>query len=157
MLIVRGQRNTPAEPQGRREERSDVDLLTVHAGKHALIIEDHDLSAEVMETLLGKYGLTATVMETPRGLEDVLESIEKLDIIFLDLEFRESNGFEAQSKLGRHPRTANIPVVAYTVHISQMERAREAGFHSFMGKPIEQEDFGEHLNRILNGEQVWVI
>lgn len=134
-----------------------MNLLSAHAGKHALIIEDDDLSAEVMETLLGKYGLTATITATPRGLEAVLRSMERLDIIFLDLEFREANGFEVQRQLRNDPQADGIPIVAYTVHVSQIYRARDAGFDSFIGKPIDQEHFGERLNRILNGEQVWVI
>jgi CheY-like chemotaxis protein len=126
-----------------------------HTGKHALIIEDGPLNAEVMATLVGKYGMTATIVGTPRDLDQVLDLLDQLDVIFLDLEFSEHDGFETHRELKGDPRVEGVPVVAYTVHISEIERARREGFHSFLGKPLKQEKFGEQLSQILSGQPVW--
>ncbi len=50
-----------------------------------------------------------------------------------------------------------IPIVAYTVHISEINMARQVGFHSFLGKPLDMDSFPHHLSQILSGEGVWVI
>jgi DNA-binding NarL/FixJ family response regulator len=48
-----------------------------------------------------------------------------------------------------------VPVVAYTVHVSEINRAYQLGFHSFIGKPIDPDKFPDQLARILRGEPVW--
>lgn len=125
------------------------------AGKHALIIEDNDLNAEVLSTLLNQYGLTVTVMPVPHNLTGMLRQIEQLDAIFLDIELPGYDGFDVLEEIHALPEMGNIPVVAYTVHVSEIDRARRAGFHSFLGKPIKQELFGQQLERILNNQPVW--
>ncbi len=126
-----------------------------HSGKHALIIEDHALNAEVLSTLLEANGLTCTTIETPDDLARVLPQLERLDVIFLDLEFRYHNGFDVYQDLRLDPRTAGAPIVAYTVHISEADRARRLGFNSFLGKPLDQTRFSEQLDLILRGQAVW--
>ena len=44
----------------------------------------------------------------------------------------------------------------YTVHVSEIGVARDLGFHSFLGKPLDVDKFPEQLKRILNDEPVWV-
>jgi len=126
-----------------------------HAGKHALIIEDDALNAEVLETLLCKYGVTATTVATPDHLADLLSSLDRLDAIFLDLKLGDLDGFDIYHRIQQIPGAKRIPVIAYTVHLSQLERARREGFNGFLGKPLKQEWFEDQLNRILSGLPVW--
>jgi CheY-like chemotaxis protein len=128
-----------------------------HGAKHALIVEDNVLNAEILTTLLNAHGLTCTVIESPRDLEAVMSTLERIDLIFLDLEFRDYDGFEVHRQLKQDPRTRGVPVVAYTVHTSEIQRARREGFHSFLGKPLKQQRFAENLRHILNDEPVWDI
>jgi two-component system cell cycle response regulator DivK len=37
----------------------------------------------------------------------------------------------------------------------QLNRAREAGFDGFLGKPLDPDRFPEQIRRLLRGEQVW--
>ena len=50
-----------------------------------------------------------------------------------------------------------MPIVAVTAEASveQMNKAREAGFDGFLGKPLDPDRFPDQIRRILNGEQVW--
>ncbi|PJF29257.1 MAG: response regulator, partial [Phototrophicales bacterium] len=74
---------------------------------------------------------------------------------FLDLEFPNHTGFEIFAKLKALPKLADIPIVAYTVHNSEIDTARKAGFHSFLGKPLTLSKFPDQLQRILTGIPVW--
>jgi two-component system cell cycle response regulator DivK len=67
------------------------------------------------------------------------------------------NGYDVLDRLKNDARFSNIPVVAYTTHVSHMNQARDAGFHSFLGKPLNDYLFPEQLNRILQGESVWEV
>lgn len=51
----------------------------------------------------------------------------------------------------------DVPIVAYSVHVSEIEIARRAGFDGFLGKPLDADRFSDQLRRILSGEQVWEI
>jgi CheY-like chemotaxis protein len=154
-ILTRNNYDSLPEAGQRPAAKDHPGTFRPHVGKHALIVEDNVLNAEVLATLLGKYGLASTVLETPVHLEETLESLTRVDVVFLDLEFRDHNGFDVNRQLHNHPRMQNIPVVAYTVHTSEIDRARREGFHSFLGKPIKQERFEEQLNRILSNQPVW--
>jgi CheY-like chemotaxis protein len=121
----------------------------------ALIIEDNHLNRDVLLVLLRHEGLTCTPLETAVGLESTLEGLSTLDVIFLDLELPDVSGFAALEVLKKHPLSQDVPVVAYTVHVSQANQAREAGFHSFLGKPLDLATFPGYLRQILNRQPVW--
>ncbi len=67
------------------------------------------------------------------------------------------NCFEVLDIIQSHDEFADIPVVAYSVHIAQANEARRKGFHSFLSKPIKQDQFDDQLLRILSGKPVWDI
>jgi len=73
------------------------------------------------------------------------------------LGFPNDDGFEIFTALRADPRLKNAPIVAYTVHQSEIERVRRMGFDGFLGKPLNMKRFGEQLQRILRGEPVWEI
>lgn len=85
------------------------------------------------------------------------ESLPKVDLILMDIFLPERDGYEALSVLRSDPRFRDVPVVAITADASveNMERARQAGFNGFIGKPIDPDRFPEQIRRILRGEPVW--
>lgn len=123
----------------------------------ALIIEDNKLNSEILETLLDQEGIDALTLETPRNIEEALDSLANLKVIFLDLELPNYNGLEIHEEIRNWSEVQGVPIVAYTVHTSEIDVVRKAGFHSFIGKPVRPEGFSDQLNRILNGIQVWEI
>jgi two-component system cell cycle response regulator DivK len=80
-----------------------------------------------------------------------------VDVVFLDLEFPNSDGFQLIHELRAQPALANVPIIAYTVHTSEQNEAQAAGFDGFIGKPLNVNRFPDQLRRILNGESVWEI
>jgi len=124
---------------------------------YALLIDDDTNNLGILAELLSIEGVHYTKVQNPLHLDSVLNQINKLDVVFLDLELPGMNGYDILKKLKQDPRFASVPVVAYTVHVSEINTARKLGFHSFLGKPIDAELFSGHLHRILNGEHVWAL
>jgi two-component system cell cycle response regulator DivK len=122
---------------------------------HALIIDDTPNNIEVLVMLLTNEGVSHTAVQSVRHIDQTLGQIGRLDVIFLDLEFPSGNGFELLSVLQADPRFSAVPIVAYSVHTSEIDRVRRAGFHSFIGKPLNAQRFPNQLKRILNGQSVW--
>ncbi len=125
--------------------------------KNALIIEDNEANAKVLAMLLANEGLNSTLVSMPYHLPIALNQLKAVDIIFLDLELPDVDGFELIIPLKYNVLFQEIPIVAYTAHTGEMERARRLGFHSFLGKPLSAKHFPGQLDRILNGDRVWEI
>ena len=66
-------------------------------------------------------------------------TIERPDIILMDLEMPVINGWEATRRLKSQPQTRDIPVVALSTHAlsGEREKAMAAGCDEFDTKPIE--------------------
>jgi two-component system cell cycle response regulator DivK len=124
---------------------------------HALIIDDNSLNIDVLVMLLEQQDATYSSIDSLRKLPEMLDANSNFDVIFLDLEFPHGDGFDALPNLKADPRLFNVPIVAYSVHTSEIDRARRAGFDSFLGKPLSPREFPEQLRRILNGEAVWEV
>lgn len=122
---------------------------------YAMIVDDNTKNLHILAKMLEAEGVSTVEVPSPTHLDDVLAEIDALDVIFLDLEMPGLNGYEVLEVLKADPRFAHVPVVAYTVHVSEITVAHKLGFHSFIGKPLDMEKFPSQLSRILAGEHVW--
>jgi CheY-like chemotaxis protein len=120
---------------------------------HALIVEDNTTNIEVLTELLKAQNVEFTVIQDPTRLEDCLSTLPSVDIAFVDLELPKRNGYEVLEVLRRYALDA--PVVAYTVHTSEIAVAKEMGFDSFLAKPLCVDRFPHQLSKILSGHPVW--
>lgn len=121
----------------------------------ALIIDDDAKNVAVLAGLLSQQAVDAIKVLHPNQLNSVLEDVEQVDVVFLDLEMPGMNGYEVLEVLKSDSRFRRVPIVAYTVHVSEINTAYEQGFHSFLGKPLDPDRFPEQLNRIFHNEPVW--
>lgn len=123
---------------------------------NALIIDDNPDNLGILGGLLSLEGVSYVQLQDPRNLGSVLNNNASFDIIFLDLELPGIDGYGVLEALQDDSRINQTPVVAYTVHTSEINRARKHGFHSFLAKPLNADQFPQQLSCILNGERVWV-
>ena len=121
---------------------------------HALIIDDDVLNLEVIGRLLDLEGITWTKAQDAQQIKSAVAASSQPDLVFLDLEMPQMDGYEAfhllQNALG-----SDVPIVACTVHTSEINVVREVGFHSFLAKPLDQRLFPQQVKQILQGESVW--
>jgi CheY-like chemotaxis protein len=119
----------------------------------AIIIEDDVNSAKVLAHLLLKEGIESIIVThfaqfQPQNLVDAA-------IIFVDLEMPGISGFEVLEVLMRDAQYQSVPIIASSVHLNEINQVRDAGFHSFIGKPLRKDVFPNQLRRILAGERIW--
>ena len=122
--------------------------------KHALIIDDDAYNVYVMERFLDKENISYTTFTDSSKLDAILKQCETANIVLLDLEMPNKDGYELIAILKRSLSPA-IPIVACTVHTAEINRAKKLGFSSFIAKPLDMERFSEQISRILKGEAVW--
>lgn len=121
----------------------------------ALIIDDNAQNTSILAHLLAGEGITSIVVGHPAKLEAGLNQLTQPIVVFLDLEMPQDNGFDVLKKLRANPMFSHVPIIAYTVHVSEIHVAYEHGFDGFLGKPLDTDKFPDQLARILNGEAVW--
>ncbi len=127
------------------------------SGRRALVIEDDQSSINILTQLMDKLDVFLDAIQDSIHIENILTQTERPDVIFLDLEMPRHNGYTVLKMIQAMPEFADIPVIAYTVHVSHLNEAKEAGFHSFLSKPLDPYDFANQLTRIMDGEPVWEV
>jgi two-component system cell cycle response regulator DivK len=120
---------------------------------HALLIDDNIHNLRVLSRMLAKEGWESTEVTHVSLLETLLAQLASIDAIFLDLEMPNTNGFAVKDWL--REQLGGVPIIAYTVHVSEIQVTKEAGFDGFIGKPLNSERFAGQLARIMNGQPVW--
>ena len=125
---------------------------------HVLVVEDNLHNYLLITRLLSFLGVKH--QEWKRSGQQVLETAEsmsRVDLILMDIHLPFEDGYEALSKLRGSPHFANTLIVAITADasISNMRRAKTAGFNGFIGKPIDADRFLEQVKQLLDGGEVW--
>jgi two-component system cell cycle response regulator DivK len=121
--------------------------------QHALVIDDNAQNRKVLVQLLSKQGINSTEVADPRKMTGDLSTLGSIDVVFLDLEMPGLNGYDVKNLL--RAQLGSTPIIAYTVHVSEMNVVRKSGFDGFIGKPIDHTRFPDQLARILKGQPVW--
>ncbi len=124
-----------------------------------LVVEDDPNNRLVITRLLKLAGISPErVWEYPGDPAAFFdERPEGVDIVFLDIQLPKKDGYAILKELRARPESAGATIVALTANVmhQDIERAREAGFDGFIGKPIDGRRFTEVMGRILAGEAVW--
>lgn len=111
-------------------------------GKKILIVEDNEQNLYLARYLLENSGYI--VCQARTGLEGLaMAQTEQPDLILMDLQLPEMDGYEATKRLKSDPATAQIPVVAVTSYamIDDRNKALAAGCVGHLEKPLVPETF----------------
>lgn len=123
-----------------------------------LVIEDNLNNFLLIARLLAYVGVEECEWKASGWqVREFAESLPKVDLILMDIFLPEQDGYEALKLLRAEPRFEDTLIVAVTADASQenLERAQEAGFNGFIGKPLDPDHFPDQIRRILSGEPVW--
>lgn len=120
---------------------------------HALLIDDNAQNLKVLAQLLMKQGVTYTEVSDSRKLAALLSTLGHVDVAFVDLEMPGLDGYEVKDMLKLE--LSGTPIIAYTVHMSEINVVKQLGFDGFLGKPLDNTRFPDQLARILRGDAVW--
>ncbi len=83
--------------------------------KTVLVVEDSPVQATALLQFLKQMGLHVVHAFDGRAGIEMADQV-KPDLVLLDVEMPEMDGYEACQRLKENPQTAGIPVVMLTVH-----------------------------------------
>ncbi len=141
---------------GSEEARPAADASDENAdqlrGVRVLLTEDNLINQQIAMELLESVGVQVEVANNGR------EAVEKLlaagtpspyDVVFMDLQMPEMDGYQATAKIRSDARFANLPIIAMTAHalVEERQRCLDAGMNDHLSKPIDPDALFMTLSR----------
>lgn len=122
-----------------------------------LVVEDNVSNFVLIARMLGFLGIHCEWKTSGYEVVEYADTLPRLDLILMDIRLPYEDGYAALKKIRQSGHFKNVPVVAVTAEagLDQMNRAKQAGFDGFLGKPLDPDRFPDQIVSILNGEPVW--
>lgn len=103
-----------------------------------LVVEDMELNQLLMKTILDDFGFKCEIAANGKIAIQKLQS-RTFDIILMDLQMPELNGFEATKHI-RNIMHLDIPIIALTADVTtvDVEKCKEVGMNDYISKPVDE-------------------
>jgi PAS domain S-box-containing protein len=129
------------------------DLMRLQSG-HILLAEDNAVNRKLAIRLLEKRGYTVRVACDGREVL-ALHEAEEFDLVLMDIQMPEMDGFEATGVIRERERTSgkHVPIIALTAHAlkGDEEDCRAAGMDGYITKPIRPVEMFAAMDELLAG------
>jgi CheY-like chemotaxis protein/HPt (histidine-containing phosphotransfer) domain-containing protein len=163
--VLAGAVGLPVEPIQSREE--DVEAVTAQtparrdSEPRILLAEDNPVNQEVATAMLEDIGCQVTVVANGQLAVDSF-SRERFDIVLMDCQMPELDGFGATTQIRSLERERNretpgsagssVPIVAVTAHAMEGDRERclETGMDDYLTKPFSRAGLVEMIEKWLD-------
>ena len=136
-------------------EDGQIDLTGMFAGRRLLLVEDVAINREIVQTLLEPTQLNIECAEN--GVQAVRmfsEEPQNFDIIMMDVQMPEMDGYEATSRIRamKTPEARHVPIIALTANVfrEDIEKCLIAGMNGHIGKPLDINEVIGKLRRYLS-------
>lgn len=118
--------------------------------KRILIVEDNEQNLYLATFLLKKSGYE--IIAATDGLEAIDKIIaEKPDLVLMDMQLPEMNGYEATKRIKSITEINHIPIVAITSYAmaGDREKTLAAGCIAYIEKPFDPDTFVSEIEKYL--------
>lgn len=132
-------------------ERNEV-MSNTNTHARILVVEDVKLNQLLMKTLLEDGGYAMDIAANGKLAIERMRH-QKYDIVLMDLQMPEMNGFEATEYIRKH-FDKEIPIIALTADVTttDVEKCKAVGMNDYISKPIDEKLLYKKLNRWLKKE-----
>lgn len=115
-----------------------------------LVVEDMALNQLLMKTLLDDFGFERDIASNGKIAIEKMAT-EKYDIILMDLQMPEMNGFEATEYI-RNQLHLSIPIIALTADVTTVDLAkcRAVGMNDYIAKPVDEKLLYNKIISLVN-------
>jgi CheY-like chemotaxis protein len=116
-----------------------------------LYVEDNPANLKMVEQLIARRPTVRLLTAVDGNLGIQLARAHQPEVILMDINLPGISGIEAMRILRDDPATAHIPVVALSANAMprDIDKGLEAGFFSYLTKPIKFKEFTEALDAAL--------
>ncbi len=142
MQLGRNLSNADDFKRGRIESKSTI-----------LVVDDSVTVRKVTSRFLERQGFNVVVAKDGIDAIDILQDTTP-DMILLDIEMPRMDGFEVATQVRHNKHLKHIPIIMITSRTGEKhrERAFEIGVNDYMGKPFQEQELLNKIQRILGKE-----
>ena len=140
-----------------KRNAADIDVdETNFEGRTVLLVEDVEINREIVMALLEPTRLNIEcAVNGVMAVEEFTNNPDKYDMIFMDIQMPEMDGFTATEKIRASglKRSKTIPIVAMTANAfnEDIEKCLASGMNDHIGKPLSYDIVISKLEKYLNG------
>ena len=122
-------------------DRTPYEIAAPIRGARVLLVEDNKMNQEVARDFLERAGLIVTIANNGREGVDWVQRT-RFDLVLMDLQMPEMDGFEAVRRIRAMPDGGDLPVVAMTAAalLEDRQATAAAGMNDHVAKPIVPTD-----------------
>ena len=124
-----------------------------------LVAEDTVFNQKLIFRLLDRWGHSGVIAANGRQAVERFAN-ERFDLIFMDVQMPEMDGFEATTKIREMEAVdgGHIPIIAMTAHALKGDRERciEAGMDAYLAKPISSEKLHDIIQSLMAQQEAEV-
>jgi signal transduction histidine kinase len=121
-----------------KSETIDIELDDEIKVIKVLLVEDIKLNQLLMKIILNDFNFKYDIADNGKIAIEKLQT-ESYDIILMDLQMPEMNGFEATEYI-RNTMKSKIPIIALTADVTtvDVEKCKEIGMDDYISKPLDE-------------------
>ncbi len=150
----------------REQDTGEVSLVTRHTlaeATHAddsqayefsgriLLVEDNMVNQKVALSMLRNLGVDAGTAVNGRQAVEGCEQGGKYDLVLMDCQMPEMDGFDATRAIRKREQGGHIPIIALTANAMESDRRKclDAGMDDYISKPFKQDELANALRAWL--------
>jgi PAS domain S-box-containing protein len=114
-----------------------------------LIVDDQEANVALLEAILAEAGYTGVDSTTQPADVCGRHRQHRYDLILLDLQMPQMDGFQVIESLKTNPADAYLPVLVITAQPGHKLRALQAGAKDFIGKPFDLVEVKTRIHNML--------
>jgi CheY-like chemotaxis protein len=114
-----------------------------------LVVEDVTLNQLLLKIILVEFGFGIDIANNGKiAIEKLQKNV--YDIILMDLQMPEMNGFEATAYI-RNEMNSQIPIIALTADVTtvDVEKCKAVGMNDYISKPIDEKLLYSKISKYL--------
>ncbi len=122
-------------------------------GVRILLVEDNEINQQIARELLESTGANvSTANDGVQALEALNAHPTGFDVVLMDLQMPQMDGYTATQQLRQDPRFQSLPIIAMTAHATadDRERCHAAGMNAHVSKPIDPDVLYQTLGTCLS-------
>ena len=130
--------------------------LDSSANLHVLLAEDNKVNQMICEQFFFKLGCSVDLVETGVMALEKFNSSQQYDVIFMDCNMPEMDGFSTTIAIRQIEKRKNLnqtPIIALTAHVEEdiKRQCLDSGMNAFISKPFLFEDLESMVNKVRAG------
>lgn len=131
---------------------ADTRTMNTH---HALVVEDNEHAAYLLEFMLKRSGFDVTVAANGRDARELIATLPPVDVVLLDLMLPYVSGFQLLNDMRDNKSWQHVPVLVVSAKVLEEDivHALDAGANDYVTKPFRPQELLARVRRAITDRE----